>query len=343
MTENHAGPRTSVRRNRVAAAACFTAALITVGVVGIQSAAADGSARNAAHRTAAAGHGAAARPAAAAAAVAAPGLGSAALVQSEDFFQQGLGPVGATITLSGRQGLSACSGEETMRDLTKGKATAYASVTWTFDTEGLLIDAYIPKDERYGLRLSGVEALLKYNFLKPALDPLGLSATFGFEHAWLDPHSGQDKDTYSFETGLQAQKFFREDQLVWLTNVAIEATIAKRAGIDDLPPGFEWPTEEEMEIEFTGATGLSYRFARNWFVGGEVLYQIERETEVGIERWSVQAGPSLHYGGRRWWATLTWLPQWVGGGERFAEQDDGNLHLIEKTKQEGRLRFGYNF
>jgi hypothetical protein len=211
------------------------------------------------------------------------------------------------------------------------------------DTEDLLIDAYIPKDERYGLRVSGVEALLKYNFLKPALDPLGLSATFGFEHSWLDPHSGQDKDTYSFETGLQAQKFFREDQLVWLTNVAIEATIAKRAGIDDLPPGFEWPTEEEMEIEFTGATGLSYRFARNWFVGGEVLYQIERETEVGIERWSVQAGPSLHYGGRRWWATLTWLPQWVGGGERFAAQDDGNLHLIEKTKQEGRLRVGYNF
>lgn len=211
------------------------------------------------------------------------------------------------------------------------------------DTEGLLIDAYIPKDGRYGLRVSGMEARLKYNFLKPALDPLGLSATFGFEHSWLDPHSGQDKDTYSFETGLQAQKFFLEDQLVWLANVAIEATIAKRAGIDDLPPGFEWPTEEEMEIEFTGATGLSYRFARNWFVGGEVLYQIERETEVGIERWSVQAGPSLHYGGRRWWATLTWLPQWVGGGERFAGQDDGNLHLIEKTKQEGRLRVGYNF
>lgn len=75
------------------------------------------------------------------AAVAAPGLGSAALVQSEDFFQQGLGPVGATVELAGRQGLSACSGEETMRDLTKGRATAYASVTWTFDTEGLLVES----------------------------------------------------------------------------------------------------------------------------------------------------------------------------------------------------------
>lgn len=135
MSENQAVQQKSVRRGRIAAAACFTAALITVGVVGIQSAAADGSA----HRTAAAAHPVTARPAAVA--VAAPGLGSAALVQSEDFFQQGLGPVGATVALAGRQGLSACSGEETMHDLTKGKATAYASVTWTFDTESLLTES----------------------------------------------------------------------------------------------------------------------------------------------------------------------------------------------------------
>ncbi|MBV2152708.1 hypothetical protein [Kitasatospora sp. SUK 42] len=127
MTENQAVQQKSVRRNRVAAAACFAAALITAGVVGTQSATADG----AAQRTAVAAH---------PAAVVAPGLGSAALVQSEDF-QQGLNPVGATIALTGRQGLSACSGEETMRDLTKGKATAYASVTWTFDTNGRLTES----------------------------------------------------------------------------------------------------------------------------------------------------------------------------------------------------------
>ncbi|MCX5211978.1 hypothetical protein OG689_22295 [Kitasatospora sp. NBC_00240] len=64
-----------------------------------------------------------------------------AVQQSEDYFQQGLNPVGATVALTGRQGLSACSGEEMMRDLTQGKATAYASVTWTFDTDGLLIES----------------------------------------------------------------------------------------------------------------------------------------------------------------------------------------------------------
>lgn len=129
MTENKNVQQKSVRRNRVAAAACFAAALLTTTVVGAQSATAAG----AAHRTAAA------RPAAVAAV--APGLGSAALVQSEDAFRQGLRPVGATVALTGRQALSACSGEETMRDLTQGKATAYASVTWTFTTDGLLTES----------------------------------------------------------------------------------------------------------------------------------------------------------------------------------------------------------
>ncbi|MFD5437526.1 hypothetical protein ACFWJ4_35920 [Kitasatospora sp. NPDC127067] len=124
MTENRTVQQKSVRRNRIAAAACFAAALITASVVGTQSATADGAAHAAAQRTA----------------VAAPGLGSAHLVQSEDF-QKGMNPVGATIELTGRQGLSACSGEETMHDLTKDKATAYASVHWTLDTKGMLIES----------------------------------------------------------------------------------------------------------------------------------------------------------------------------------------------------------
>jgi hypothetical protein len=57
----------------------------------------------------------------------------------------------------------------------------------------------------------------------------------------------------------------------------------------------------------------------------------------------VQAGPTLHYGGKRWWATLTWLPQLQGGGLDYEGQTDTDLHLIEKTKQEVRFKFGLNF
>ncbi|MFE6744417.1 hypothetical protein ACFVGM_01005 [Kitasatospora purpeofusca] len=145
MTENRAVQQKSVRRNRVAAAACLAAALVAVGVVGARSATADGTARNAAHPApAAAPATAAAQPAASAqpaTTATTTGLGSAALVQSEDQVRQGLNPVGATVSLTGRQALSACSGEQTMRDLTKGRATAYASVSWTFATDGLLTES----------------------------------------------------------------------------------------------------------------------------------------------------------------------------------------------------------
>ncbi|MFI7401604.1 hypothetical protein ACIBW9_14185 [Streptomyces sp. NPDC049541] len=120
MFDNQAARRKFTRRGRTTGvAASVGAALIAVGIGALPAVGADTSA---ASRTATAAAG--------------PGLGSAALMQSDDFFQQGLVPVRATVDLTGKQALSACSGEETMRELTKGKATAYADVTWTFDTRG---------------------------------------------------------------------------------------------------------------------------------------------------------------------------------------------------------------
>ncbi|ANJ68145.1 hypothetical protein A9404_12870 [Halothiobacillus diazotrophicus] len=207
----------------------------------------------------------------------------------------------------------------------------------------LLIDAYIPKNERYAFKPSGIEASAKYAFLTPALDDIGLASYMSLDYNWLDPHSGQRKNTYSLDYKLLAQKYLMDGQLVLAGNLGVETTYAHRKAVSPLPENYEWPTEPEMEIEFMSGFGVSYRFAPNWSVGYEVFYQTEFETEVGTERWSVQGGPSLHYADRRWWATLTWLPQLVGGGERFPEQNDRNLHLIEKTKNELRLKIGYNF
>lgn len=210
------------------------------------------------------------------------------------------------------------------------------------DTEGLLIDAYIPQEGNFGPKLSGLEAAGKYNFLSPALDDFGLASYFSLSYDWVDPHSGQDKDTLSAELEFLAQKYFMEGQLVWVGNLGLETTHANRAAVANLPEGFEWPTYPEMEIELKAGTGFSYRFAPNWFLGAEVLYESEYETEVNQERWSIFAGPSLHYGTTGWWATLTWFPQLDGGGERYAGQTSG-LHLVEKTKQEFRFKVGFNF
>jgi opacity protein-like surface antigen len=229
----------------------------------------------------------------------------------------------------------------------------------SIDTSGLVIDAYLPGAESYGMKPSGIEVKGKYNFLSPAMDPVGLSAMFELHHAWLDPHSGKDKDTTSFDVSMQLQKYFLDDQLVAVANAGFEGTYAKRYPLDaatqasanaamqaltgDPAATFEWPTKPEMEIEFTLGGGLSYRVAPNWNVGVETVYQTEFETEVGQERWSWFAGPSIHYGGKEWWATLTWFNQLAGGREKYINQADDNLHLIEKTRNELRLKLGYNF
>ena len=210
------------------------------------------------------------------------------------------------------------------------------------DINGLIVDGYLPKDDDTGLQFSGVEVSGKYNFLSPALDDFGLSGYWELDYNTVDAHSGQDKDTLSFSSVLIGQKYYLEGQLIWAGNLGLEATHAKRGAINDLPEGFEWSTDTEVELELGAGTGLSYRFAPNWFIGAEVLYETEYETEVGQERYSIFAGPTLHYGGSAWWASFTWLPQLTGGGEKFEGQDT-DLHLIEKTDQELRLKVGYNF
>jgi hypothetical protein len=221
--------------------------------------------------------------------------------------------------------------------------TASAAIeTLSIDTSGIVIDGYLPGAKDFVFHPSGVEASAKYNFLKPAADGIGLSTRFGLEYSWIDPHSGQDKDTVSAEVDLILQRYFLEGQLVLVGNLGLESTYADRHAISNLPPGFDWPTDPEMELEIKIGTGLSYRFVPRWYAGVEVVYETEFETEVGQERWSVFIGPSLHYGSERWWATLAWFPQVSGGGEKYPGQTQ-DYHLIEKTKHEIRLKLGLNF
>jgi hypothetical protein len=211
------------------------------------------------------------------------------------------------------------------------------------ESEGLIIDGYLPKDVDFGPKMAGMEAALKYNFLTPAKDPVGLAMDFAVSWGWLDPHSGQDKNTLSIEQRLLLQKYWLDGQLIFLANVGYEATHAQRYPIGDLPPGFDWPTTAEMEIGLEAGLGLSYRFARGWFVGLETIYENEYETEVDMERWTWFGGPSIHYGSKRWWLTATWITQFSGGGEAYPGQPDTDLHLIEKTENEYRLKVGFNF
>lgn len=211
------------------------------------------------------------------------------------------------------------------------------------NTSGLLIDGYLPAAKDSGLQARSVELGMKYNFLSPAKDDFGLSGIAALEFGRLDVHSGQKKREIEVSLELQAQKYFMEGQLIWIGNVGVRSAREKRSAIANLPDGFDWPTTPEMELTTKFGTGLSYRFAPGWYVGGEVLRESEYETEVGLERWSTFGGPSLHYAGKQWWATVTAFRQIRGGGEKYEGQIDQNLHLIEKTKNEFRIKLGYNF
>ncbi len=212
----------------------------------------------------------------------------------------------------------------------------------TIDSNGLLIDGYLPMPIDKGPRFSGLEMKAKFNVLSPALDDFGLAIITSAEVKRLDPHSGQKKTEYEARVTLAGQKYLMQGQLVWVGNLGLKAGHETRKAIADLPEGFDWPTDPEMEIELSAGTGLSYRVAPNWFVGVETQYASEYETEVGQERWSWFAGPTIHYGGEKFWATLTWFPQIKGGGETYSGQT-GHLHLVEKTKNEYRLKIGMNF
>lgn len=221
-------------------------------------------------------------------------------------------------------------------------SASVALIAQKINRSGLVVGGYLPEQKNSSLNLSGAEVELKYNIMSPAKDDFGLSTNFSIDHNWKDNHSGLAKKTTSFGLDLLMQKFYLEGELIWFGNIGTESTYADRGSLENPPEDFEWSTSPEVELELKFGTGLSYRFVPKWYIGAEVLYETEFETDVGQERWSYFAGPSIHYGSSNWWATLTWLPQISGGGEAYDGQDE-DYHLIEKTKQEFKLKLGFNF
>lgn len=182
-----------------------------------------------------------------------------------------------------------------------------------------------------GLGFDGVQASLKYNILSPVKDAIGVSVYVEPGYSSIFKISGEKQDEYSLELKLILQKNFMDDQLIWATNFTPEFEKRKFDNSD------EW--EDELAVEVT--SGLSYRFAPSWSAGVEARYHSEYPEYGKREHFGVFLGPNIHYGDKKWWTTVTWLPQvW---GRPSDTEGDGNLHLGEHEKQEFRLKVGYNF
>jgi hypothetical protein len=186
--------------------------------------------------------------------------------------------------------------------------------------------------------LRGLSAEFKYNVLSPYKDGLGL--TLYAEPAWSRIHGGGEKGTeLELEFKAILQKNFLDDRLIWASNFTFEPEWEKEREVDEVTGETEAAWQKELKLEVS--TGLSYRVAPGWYVGAEGRYaSVYPHWTDGLHRetYAVFAGPSVHYGGKRWWFTATYLPQLFG-----KPSPAGSRALDEFEKREMRLKVGYNF
>ena len=189
-----------------------------------------------------------------------------------------------------------------------------------------------------GFAFRGLSAEFKYNVLSPYKDGIGL--TLYAEPGWSRIQGGGERGTeYELEFKAIVQKNFMDDRLVWATNFTFEPEWEKEVEIDALTGEVEKEWEKELKLEVS--TGFSYRVAPGWFVGAEARYaSVYPDWTNGLHRetYAVSAGPAVHYAGKKWWATLSYLPQLFG-----KPSPNGSRALDDYEKREIRVILGLDF
>lgn len=179
------------------------------------------------------------------------------------------------------------------------------------------------------LDFDGVKASFKWNLKSAEKDGYGLALYLEPEYSTLHRPDGERFKEAGLESKLLLQKNFLEDQLIAVYNLTLEPEWEKEGG--------GW--ERELYVE--NSAGISYRFAPNWFAGLETRVDMAFPDYGRREFWAWYAGPSIHYGGEKYWATLAWMPQ-IKGGPTDPNRST-RLHLEERERSEVRLKLGLNF
>lgn len=178
-------------------------------------------------------------------------------------------------------------------------------------------------------RANGFSTEIKYNILSPYKDGIGLTLYFEPEYAKYNAISGERSTEYALEMKLLLQKNFLDDRLIWGFNLNSEFAREQE--------GDRWAGEAKLGY----STGVSYRFAPGWYGGVELEYRSVWPDFAQRSAWGLFAGPTIHYGAKSWWATLTWLPQLQG--RPIDPELSSRLQLQEFEKNEIRLRVGFLF
>jgi hypothetical protein len=186
-----------------------------------------------------------------------------------------------------------------------------------------------------GFDVSGLQVAFKRMFLSPAKDDFGLSLYLEPGISFVDPLTGEKVNGYSMEAKLILQKYFMDGQLVWAGNITAEYESDK----------LKYNGERSDAFSPKVTSGLTYRVANGWYAGVEAHLDQEslwtKQDKWQFDHWDLWAGPTIHYGGKAWWATLTAFTQVSGSPADF--QQNRNVHLVDHEMRETRLKIGYNF
>jgi Family of unknown function (DUF6662) len=190
-----------------------------------------------------------------------------------------------------------------------------------------------------GFALEGILRLMS-----PYTDPFGLTIL-------IEPTYGPA--LRELETRLIFQKNFLDDRLVFAFNITASQEgryVPGDPAADPASEDFNSHWDHETDINF-GLAG-SFRFAPNWSAGIE----IEHEREFAgfnpflankATNTATYMGPTIHFGGAHFFATLSYLPQ-LPVGEDFANPapgfiKDGINNADDFERFRLRLKAGYYF
>ena len=224
----------------------------------------------------------------------------------------------------------------------------YADATWvkayhngpfgqTTPPERLVYDTPGPDDHYQNSRFTDVAAEAIWRVRSPLLHKDGIGVALYLEPSW----GARFREV---EAKLILQKNFLDDRLV----VAANFTYAPEYRLvpdEDNPANRGWQEETDANI----GIGASYRFAPKWSAAVEL--NNEREfNSLNFTHESNSAyyvGPSLHFGGRKFFATLSYLEQ-LPWSTTHSDSVDGAIvggHTYDNDFEQRRVRLkvGYLF
>jgi hypothetical protein len=194
-----------------------------------------------------------------------------------------------------------------------------------------------PDDHFNKSRFVGVSGELIYRILSPYTDAFGLAL-------YTEPTAGPY--FRELENRIILQKNFLDDLLV----LAVNFTYAPeyRYLPDPVNGGRSWQEETDVNFDF----GVSYRFIENWSAGFEFANEREFNSLLATSMYhesnsGYYLGPVLHYGGERFFVTMTalWQMPWA-----TAHMDtvpgalvDGYIGDNDFERFRFRVKAGYTF